>query len=334
MEKKRIFITGADGFIGSHLVENLVSSGYEVKALAQYNSFNNYGWLESLNKDICHNFEKIHGDVRDLSQISELMKGCDIVFHLASLIGIPYSYIAPQSYIDTNVTGTLNVLQAARINEVSKIIHTSTSEVYGTAQFVPISEIHPLNGQSPYSASKIAADQIAYSFFSSFNCPVSICRPFNTYGPRQSLRAVIPTIITQLINGVKKIKLGNVNATRDFNFVTDTISGFVAIMLSEKSIGEVFNIGSNYEITISKVFEIISEKMNLNAEIEFDQERIRPEKSEVQRLWADNSKAINFLDWAPEYNQIFGLEKGLQETINWFDKTENIKKYLNAGYVT
>ena len=334
MGKKRIFITGADGFIGSHLVESLVSSGYEVKALAQYNSFNSYGWLDDLNKEVSCNFEKTLGDVRDLSHVSKLMKGCDIVFHLASLIGIPYSYIAPQSYIDTNITGTLNVLQAARNNEVGKIIHTSTSEVYGTAQFVPISEKHPLNGQSPYAASKIAADQIAYSFYSSFNSPISICRPFNTYGPRQSLRAVIPTIIVQLINGVQKIKLGNINTTRDFNFIKDTVSGFIAIMLKKESIGEVYNIGSNYEISISEVFDIISEKMNLNVEIEIDKVRTRPENSEVERLWADNSKAKNSLDWKPKYSQILGFEKGVEETINWFEKTENINKYLNTGYVT
>ena len=334
MNTKKIFITGADGFIGSHLVEKLVYDGYEVKALAQYNSFNSYGWLDDLNKEVSCNYEKTLGDVRDLSQVSELMKGCDIVFHLASLIGIPYSYIAPQSYIDTNITGTLNVLQAARKNEISKIIHTSTSEVYGTAQFVPISEKHPLSGQSPYAASKIAADQIAYSFYTSFNSPVSICRPFNTYGPRQSLRAVIPTIIVQLINGVQKIKLGNINTTRDFNFIKDTISGFIAIMLKEESIGEVYNIGSNYEISISKVFEIILKKMNLNIEVEIEEERTRPEKSEVERLWADNSKAINALNWLPEYSQILGFEKGIEETINWFDKTENINKYLNTGYVT
>ena len=334
MSTKKIFITGADGFIGSHLVEKLVCDGYEVKALAQYNSFNNYGWLNNLNKHVYFDFEKVLGDVRDLSQMSELMKGCDIVFHLASLIGIPYSYIAPQSYVDTNITGTLNVLQAARNNQVSKIIHTSTSEVYGTAQFVPISENHPLNGQSPYAASKIGADQIAYSFFSSFNSPVSICRPFNTYGPRQSLRAVIPTIIVQLINGVQKIKLGNIDTTRDFNFVKDTVSGFIAIMLNENSNGEVFNIGSNYEISISKVLEVISNKMNLNVEIEIEQKRTRPKKSEVERLWADNTKALNSLDWTPEYSQMSGFEKGIEETINWFSKAENINKYFDTGYVT
>ena len=334
MSTKKIFITGADGFIGSHLVEKLVSDGYGVKALAQYNSFNNYGWLDDLDKEIYCNFEKVHGDVRDLSQISELMKGCDIVFHLASLIGIPYSYIAPQSYIDTNVTGTLNVLQSARNNNISKIIHTSTSEVYGTAQFVPISEQHPLSGQSPYAASKIAADQMAYSFFSSFNSPVSICRPFNTYGPRQSLRAVIPTIIVQLLKGVKKIKLGNINTTRDFNFIKDTVSGFIAIMLKEDNDGQLYIIGSNYEVSISKAFEIISQKMNLDVEIELDKVRTRPNKSEVERLWADNSKAINSLNWVPGYSQISGFEKGIEETIDWFSQTKNLNKYLNTGYAT
>ena len=223
------------------------------------------------------------------------MKGCDIVFHLASLIGIPYSYIAPQSYIDTNITGTLNVIQSARDNEIEKIIHTSTSEVYGTAQFVPITEKHPLNGQSPYSASKIAADQIAYSFYSSYNTPVSICRPFNTYGPRQSMRAVIPNIIIQLINGNTKVKLGNINTTRDFNFIKDTVSGFIAVMKNEESIGDVFNIGSNYEIKISDVLKVISSKMKLDIKVEVDKKRIRPEFSEVERLWADNSKAIKKL---------------------------------------
>jgi NAD dependent epimerase/dehydratase len=334
MSIKKIFITGADGFIGSHLVEKLVYHGYEVKALAQYNSFNNYGWLDDLNKEVHNDFEKVMGDVRDLSQISQLMKGADVVFHLASLIGIPYSYIAPQSYIDTNITGTLNVLQAARTNEVSKIIHTSTSEVYGTAQFVPIPETHPLNGQSPYSASKIAADQIAYSFFTSFDSPVAICRPFNTYGPRQSLRAVIPTIIIQLIKGAKIVKLGNINTTRDFNFVKDTISGFIAIMLNEKSIGEVFNIGSNYEITIGKVLEIITTNLNLDIQIEIEKERARPDKSEVERLWADNSKAIKTLNWKPHYSGLSGFEIGIQETIDWFKYEKNLNKYQNTGYVT
>ncbi len=334
MKSKKIFITGADGFIGSHLVERLIFQGHEVKALAQYNSFNNYGWLEDLDSKAKNNFEKHLGDIRDFSQISNLMKGCDIVFHLASLIGIPYSYIAPQSYIDTNITGTLNVIQSARDNEITKIIHTSTSEVYGTAQFVPINEKHPLNGQSPYSASKIAADQIAYSFYSSYKTPISICRPFNTYGPRQSMRAVIPNIIIQLINGNTKVKLGNINTTRDFNYIKDTVSGFISIMENEESIGEVFNIGSNYEIAISDVFKIISKKMKLDVEVEVDKNRIRPALSEVERLWADNSKAIEYLRWRPEYNEFSGFERGIEETLNWFSNPANISKYNNTGYVT
>lgn len=334
MKSKKIFITGADGFIGSHLVEELIYKGYEIKALAQYNSFNNYGWLEDLDSKVKNNFEKHLGDVRDFSQISNLMKGCDIVFHLASLIGIPYSYTAPQSYIDTNITGTLNVIQSARDNEIAKIIHTSTSEVYGTAQFVPITEKHPLNGQSPYSASKIAADQIAYSFYSSYNTPVSICRPFNTYGPRQSMRAVIPNIIIQLINGNTKVKLGNINTTRDFNFIKDTVSGFIAVMKNEESIGDVFNIGSNYEIKISDVLKVISSKMKLDIKVEVDKKRIRPKISEVERLWADNSKAIKKLNWVPEYSNLSGFEKGIEETLYWFSDPQNISKYNNTGYVT
>ncbi|MDC1356365.1 NAD-dependent 4,6-dehydratase LegB [Pseudomonadota bacterium] len=334
MKKKKIFVTGADGFIGSHLVEELVHRGYEVKALAQYNSFNSYGWLDDINSQTRKNFEKILGDIRDFSQMLEIMKGCEVVFHLASLIGIPYSYYAPQSYIDTNVTGTVNILQASRLNDVSKIIHTSTSEVYGTAQFVPIKENHPLNGQSPYSASKIGADQMAFSFFSSFDSPVSICRPFNTYGPRQSTRAVIPSIIVQLINGAETVKLGNIHSTRDFNFIKDTISGFIAIMLNEKSVGQVYNIGSNYEVSIEKVFNIISKKFNLNSKIEIQDSRKRPEKSEVERLWADNSKAILNLDWTPQYSNLSGFEKGIDETIKWFQSDENINKYKNTGYVT
>ena len=334
MKSKKIFITGADGFIGSHLVEELIYKGYEVKALAQYNSFNNYGWLEDLDNVVKNNFEKHLGDVRDFCQISSLMKGCDIVFHLASLIGIPYSYIAPQSYIDTNITGTLNVIQSARDNQIEKIIHTSTSEVYGTAQFVPITEKHPLNGQSPYSASKIAADQIAYSFYCSYNTPVSICRPFNTYGPRQSMRAVIPNIITQLINGNTRVKLGNINTTRDFNFIKDTVSGFIAVMKNEESIGDVFNIGSNYEIKISDVLKVISRKMKVDIKLEVDKKRIRPEFSEVERLWADNSKAIKKLNWVPEYSNLSGFEKGIEETLYWFSDPKNIYKYNNTGYVT
>ena len=334
MTYKKIFVTGADGFIGSHLTEKLVKLGYNVKALAQYNSFNNYGWLDYLDKSTNGNFEKVLGDVRDQSNLNILSKDTDVIFHLASLIGIPYSYIAPQSYIDTNITGTLNVIQSARDNQIEKIIHTSTSEVYGTAQFVPITEKHPLNGQSPYSASKIAADQIAYSFYSSYNTPVSICRPFNTYGPRQSMRAVIPNIIIQLINGNTKVKLGNINTTRDFNFIKDTVSGFIAVMKNEESIGDVFNIGSNYEIKISDVLKVISSKLKLDIKVEVDKKRIRPEFSEVERLWADNSKAIKKLNWVPEYSNFSGFEKGIEETLYWFSDPKNIYKYNNTGYVT
>ena len=334
MTFKKIFVTGADGFIGSHLVEKLVLDGYEVKALAHYNSFNTYGWLDYLDKRVNKNFEKVLGDIRDQVHLIELIRNSDVVFHLASLIGIPYSYLAPQSYIDTNVSGTLNVLQASRVNDVNKIIHTSTSEVYGTAQFVPITEKHPLNGQSPYSASKIAADQIAYSYFSSFDLPVSICRPFNTYGPRQSMRAVIPTIIIQLLNGNNKIKLGNLNSTRDFNFIKDTVDGFIAVMLSKESNGEVFNIGSNFEIDIKSTFEIISSIINPNAQIMHDPQRIRPIMSEVERLFADNTKAIQNLNWNPSYNNLANFRKGIEETISWFQNEENISMYKNIGYVT
>ena len=333
MAYRKIFVTGADGFIGSHLTEKLVKLGYDVKALAQYNSFNNYGWLDYLDKDIDGNFEKVLGDIRDQSNINSLSKDTDVIFHLASLIGIPYSYIAPQSYIDTNVSGTLNVLEAAKNNNVKKIIHTSTSEVYGTAKFVPISENHPLSGQSPYAASKIAADQIAYSFYSSFNLPVAICRPFNTYGPRQSMRAVIPTIILQLLRGKDKVQLGNIHTTRDFNYIEDTVNGFISIMLCDKSQGEVFNIGSKFEIDIQSTFKIISEKINHNAKISYDHQRIRPEKSEVERLFCDNSKALQFLDWKPHYNNKLNFSKGIKETINWYKDKNNISNFKDLGYV-
>jgi len=333
MAYRKIFVTGADGFIGSHLTEKLVKLGYDVKALAQYNSFNNYGWLDYLDKSTDGNFEKVLGDIRDQSNINSLSKGTDVIFHLASLIGIPYSYIAPQSYIDTNVSGTLNVLEAAKNNNVKKIIHTSTSEVYGTAKFVPISEKHPLIGQSPYAASKIAADQIAYSFYSSFNLPVTICRPFNTYGPRQSMRAVIPTIILQLLRGKGKVQLGNIRSTRDFNYIEDTVNGFISIMLCDKSQGEVFNIGSKFEIDIQSTFKIISEKINPNAEISYDHQRIRPEQSEVERLFCDNSKALKFLDWKPHYNNKLKFSKGIKETINWYKNKKNISNFKDLGYV-
>ena len=326
----KIFITGADGFIGSHLTEKLVRNGYDVKALAQYNSFNSSGWLDSLSPKIKGNFEIVSGDVRDFSQINKLVKNCDVVFHLASLIGIPYSYNAPQSYIDTNVTGTLNVIQAALDAGVSKIVHTSTSEVYGTAEFVPITEDHPLKGQSPYSASKIAADQICMSYYYSFELPLTICRPFNTYGPRQSLRAVIPTIIAQLLQGNSSIKLGQLLTTRDFNYIDDTVNGFVACMLSKKNLGEVVNIGSNYEISIEDVTKVIASFFNVDLKIITDQSRLRPKTSEVHRLWADNRKAIDLLDWKPQYSGIEGFKKGISQTVDWFKVDKNLNLYKDV----
>ena len=327
---KKIFITGADGFIGSHLTEKLVQSGYNVKALSQYNSFNSSGWLDALSPDIISNVEIVSGDIRDTGQINKLIKNCDIVFHLASLIGIPYSYNAPQSYIDTNVSGTLNVIQASLDAGVSKVIHTSTSEVYGTAEFVPITESHPLKGQSPYSASKIAADQLAMSYYYSFQLPITICRPFNTYGPRQSLRAVIPTIITQLLKGNDSISLGELSTTRDFNYIDDTVNGFIACMLSKKSLGEAINIGSNFEISIEDTTKIIANLLNVDLNIKKDENRLRPEASEVQRLWANNKKALDLLDWKPKYSKIEGFKKGILKTLDWFKDDHNLINYKNV----
>lgn len=331
MSAKKIFVTGADGFIGSHLTEKLVGLGYNIKALVQYNSFNNHGWLDSCRKDIKDQFEIVSGDIRDFSQINKLIKNCDVVFHLASLIGIPYSYNAPQSYVDTNITGTLNIIQSSLEAEVSKVIHTSTSEVYGTAEFVPITEEHPLKGQSPYSASKIAADQLALSYYHSFQLPLAICRPFNTYGPRQSLRAVIPTIIAQLLNNNISINLGDLSTTRDFNYIDDTVDGFIASMKSEKNLGQAVNIGSNFEVSIEKTAELIANFFDIKLNIIMDKSRIRPKRSEVKRLWAENRKAFELLDWKPNYSGIEGLEKGLKKTIEWFKKNDNIKNYKNLN---
>jgi NAD dependent epimerase/dehydratase len=324
---KKILVTGADGFIGSHLVEKLVREGRLVKAFVMYNSFNSYGWLDSCADDVKGKFEVVSGDIRDSHGVRTAMEGCDTVLHLAALIAIPYSYNSPETYIDTNIKGTLNVVQAARQLGVTKIVHTSTSEVYGTARFVPITEEHSLNGQSPYSASKIGADQIAMSFFTSFNSPVVILRPFNTYGPRQSARAVIPTIITQIGNGYRQIKLGAVTPTRDFNYVSDTVNGFLAALNSKKGIGEVINLGSNFEVSIGDTALLIAKLMGEKIEIITDEQRIRPEKSEVERLWASNTKAKDLLDWQPEYAGYEGLSRGLTETIKWFRQEENIKKY-------
>lgn len=324
---KKILVTGADGFIGSHLTEALVRRGYDVRAFVLYNSFNSWGWLDRCGEDVKGKFEVFPGDVRDPNGVRTAMKGCDAVLHLAALIAIPYSYHSPDTYVDTNIKGTLNIVQAARDLGVSKVVHTSTSEVYGTARFVPITEEHSLQGQSPYSASKIGADQIAMSFYTSFGTPVSIIRPFNTYGPRQSARAVIPTIITQIANGKRQIRLGAVSPTRDFNFVSDTVAGFVAMLESARGIGEVINVGSNFEISVGDTARLIAEVMGTEIEIVTDEQRLRPEKSEVERLWASNAKAQEMLGWQPQYGGIEGLRRGLSETAAWFGEPTNLAAY-------
>ncbi|UVT19428.1 MAG: SDR family NAD(P)-dependent oxidoreductase [Nitrospira sp.] len=328
----KLLITGADGFIGSHLTEALVRGGHDVRAFVFYNSFNSWGWLDHCNEDVSGKFEVFTGDVRDPHGVRTAMKGCEAVLHLAALIAIPYSYHSPDTYVDTNVKGTLNVLQAARELGVRRIIHTSTSEVYGTARFVPITEEHPLQGQSPYSATKIAADQMAYSFYASFGLPVVIARPFNTYGPRQSARAVIPTIITQIAAGHRRVNLGAVSPTRDFNFVQDTVAGFMAILNSNRGLGEVVNLGSNFEISIGDTARLIAEVMHADIEIVTDEARLRPEHSEVERLWADNRKAKELFDWHPRYGGREGFKRGLVETIQWFARPEHLHRYKSDIY--
>lgn len=323
----KTLITGADGFIGSHLTEALVRQGHDVRAFVLYNSFNSWGWLDHCAHDVQGKFEIFSGDVRDLNGVRTAMKGCDAVLHLAALIAIPYSYHSPDTYVDTNIKGTLNVVQAARDLGVAKVVHTSTSEVYGTARFVPITEDHPLQGQSPYSASKIGADQIAMSFFTSFGTPVTLLRPFNTYGPRQSARAVIPTIITQIANGKRQIKLGAVHPTRDFSYVADTVAGFIAALNSEQGVGEVVNFGSNFEISIGDTARLIAETMSIEIEIVTDQARLRPENSEVERLWADNTKAKRLFGWQPAYGGRDGFKRGLAETVEWFQDPSNLASY-------
>lgn len=328
----RVLVTGSEGFIGSHLVEALVKQGYEVRAFILYNSFNSWGWLDKCAPEIEGKFEIFHGDIRDPHGVKDAMQGCDVVMHLAALIAIPFSYHSPNTYVETNVNGTLNILQAAREIGIP-VIHTSTSEVYGTAEFVPITEEHPLKGQSPYSATKIAADQLAFSFYSSFELPVTIIRPFNTYGPRQSARAVIPTIISQLASGSSKIKLGSVYPTRDFNFVNDIVRGFISAIGCSKAYGEVINLGSNFEVSIFDTAKMIALIMDVPIEIEADDVRFRPKKSEVERLWAGNLKAKNLLKWEPKFAGMDGLRLGLEQTINWFTKPENLTVY-KTGYYT
>jgi NAD dependent epimerase/dehydratase len=329
---KKILVTGAGGFIGSHLVEMLVRQGGDVRAFVHYNSFNSWGWLDHINSDIKGQFDVFAGDVRDPFGVKAAMQGCDIVLHLAALIAIPYSYHSPAAYVETNITGTLNIVQAARELGVGKVVHTSTSEVYGTAQFVPITEEHPLQGQSPYSASKIGADQIAMSHYASFDTPVSIIRPFNTYGPRQSARAVLPTIITQIANGARELKLGAVHPTRDFNFVEDTVTGFIAAARADAAIGEVINIGSNFEISIGDSVQVIADILGADVSITTDDVRIRPAKSEVERLWAENRKARELIGWAPTYGGRDGFVRGLEKTIAWFTDADNLARYKSDIY--
>lgn len=330
---KKILVTGADGFIGSHVVELLVEQGYSPRAMVLYNSFGSQGWLDNLDPKIKAQVEIIWGDVRDPSSARKAVLGCDAVLHLAALIGIPYSYENPDSYVQTNVVGTLNILQAAREFSTQKVIHTSTSEVYGTAQYVPISEAHPLVAQSPYAASKIAADQLALSFYRSFDLPVAVIRPFNTYGPRQSLRAVIPTIINQLLQGKRKIRLGALTPTRDFSFVKDTASGFIAALESDKILGEVVNLGSGFEISIADTVGAISDVMNVEIDVDVASQCLRPEKSEVNRLYADTAKAASFLDWSPQYTGLTGFKRGLEATVNWFAKHNTLDCYVKDEHM-
>lgn len=322
----KVLVTGADGFIGSHLTEALLREGHNIRALAQYNSFNYWGWLEDIKSN--EKLEIVTGDVRDPNFCRELCTGIDIVFHLAALIAIPYSYVAPDSYVDTNVRGTLNICQAARDSSVKRILVTSTSEVYGTARYVPIDEKHPLQPQSPYSASKIGADAIAMSFYNAFHLPLTVVRPFNTYGPRQSARAVIPTIITQIASGMHEIKLGDTSPTRDFNYVEDTCRGFLELAKCEQAIGETVNIGSNYEISVQDTLDLIKDIMASDVRFISDDQRIRPENSEVFRLWCDNSKIRELTGFAPK----FSIREGLEKTVEWFSKPENLAKYKPGLY--
>ncbi|MHA7774504.1 NAD-dependent 4,6-dehydratase LegB [Roseibium sp. M-1] len=332
LSKKKVLVTGADGFIGSHLVEALVRMGAEVKAFSLYNSFDTWGWLDHVTPDVHRQFEVFSGDIRDPNGVADAVNGADVVLHLASLIAIPYSYHSPDTYVDVNIKGTLNVLQAARRFGVERVVHTSTSEVYGTAQFVPITEEHPLVGQSPYSASKIGADQIALSFWRSFGTPVTVIRPFNTYGPRQSTRAVIPTIITQIAKGNRTIQLGNLTPTRDFSFVTDTANGFVSMGEGENVLGEVVNFGSGFEVSIRETAEIIADAMGAEIELVSENERLRPDLSEVERLWASTDKAQRLLNWTPSHGGRDGFVKGIEKTVEWFSDPANLARYKTDRY--
>jgi NAD dependent epimerase/dehydratase len=328
----KIVVTGADGFIGSHLTEALVRQGHEVRAFVLYNSFNTWGWLDHCAADVKGEFEVFRGDIRDPHGVRAAMLDCSAVLHLAALIAIPYSYHSPDTYVDTNIKGTLNVVQAARDLGVRKVVHTSTSEVYGTAQFVPITEDHPLQGQSPYSASKIGADQIALSFYTSFGTPVTVVRPFNTYGPRQSARAVIPAIIIQIASGKRRIKLGALHPTRDFSFVDDIVRGFIAAMECDANNGTAVNIGSGFEISIGDTARTIAELMDVQLDIECEAERLRPANSEVERLFASYAKAEQLMGWTPKYEGLAGFKRGLGQTIEWFSKPDHLSHYKTDLY--
>jgi dTDP-glucose 4,6-dehydratase len=334
-DKELVFVTGADGFIGSHLTESLVASGkYRVRALAQYNSFNSIGWLEDSSALQSSKLEVISGDIRDHSFMTHALQGADRVIHLAALIAIPHSYTSPESYVQTNVLGTLNVLEASKSAGVKRLIHTSTSETYGTARTVPISEEHPLTAQSPYSATKIAADKLVESFHLSFEMPVVTVRPFNTYGPRQSARAVIPTIISQILSGRKEVHLGAISPTRDFSFVVDSVAGFEAVLGSSEGLGETFNLGSGFEISIKDLVELVAEILGVEVNIVSDEARIRPENSEVERLLADTSKVQRVFDWKPDHGGLEGFKIGLEKTVDWFSKPENRARYKADVYNT
>lgn len=332
LKGKKILVTGADGFIGSHLTEELVRQGHDVRAFVLYNSFNSWGWLDRCDSEVRKSLDVFAGDVRDPNGVRTAMQGCDVVLHLAALIAIPYSYHSPDTYVDTNVKGTLNVVQAARDLGIERVVHTSTSEVYGTAQFVPITEDHPVVGQSPYSASKIGADQIALSFHKSFETPITVIRPFNTYGPRQSARAIIPTVITQIASGSRTLKLGALHPTRDFNYVMDTVRGFMAVAEADAAVGEVVNVGSSFEISIRDTVRLIAEVMGADVDVFTDVQRLRPEKSEVERLFASNDKVRQLTGWQPEYGGIDGFKRGLEKTAQWFTDTNNLRMYKADQY--
>ena len=328
-----ILITGSEGFIGSHVTEKLVKLGHKVKCTVLYNSFNSYGWLEDIDKEILKEIEVCFGDIRDFSFVKKNLKNCDSVIHLAALVGIPYSYISPKSYIETNIVGTLNILEAAKEQNLDRIIHTSTSEVYGSAKFIPINEKHSLNGQSPYSASKIGADQLANSYYLSYETPVTTLRPFNTYGPRQSLRAIIPTITCQILKENKEVRLGSLKPTRDFCYIADTVSAFVAALKSKKSIGQTINIGTGYEISIKDLAKLILEIAGRKKVIKCETKRVRPSNSEVNRLCCSNKKAKKLLNWEPAYKGKKGLSSGITKTIEWFKDQENLEKYKSDNFV-